>query len=84
MLPAKYLNKKLTKPLPIKGGPVLLTIGDVADYVLSLPDKHVAANNAWQHTAKLNLDQADTAKVNDQIRLALFLDMKLDLIAMPK
>jgi hypothetical protein len=35
MLPPAYLSKKLTQPLPIKGGAVLRTIGDAASYVLA-------------------------------------------------
>jgi len=36
MLPAAYLAKKLTQPLPIRGGPVLRTIGEAANYVVTL------------------------------------------------
>jgi hypothetical protein len=35
-LPPAYLRHKLTEPLPIKGGPVLRTIGEAADYVLEI------------------------------------------------
>jgi hypothetical protein len=41
MLPAAYLAKKLTQPLPIRGGPVLRTIGEAANYVLELPQSQV-------------------------------------------
>jgi hypothetical protein len=47
LLPAKYLGKKLTQPLPVKGGPVLRTIGDAADYMLTLPHGHVESRNGW-------------------------------------
>lgn len=83
LLPAKYLAKKLAKPLPIKGGSVLRTIGDAANYVLSLPDKHVELNNAWQRAATLILEQADTATVSRQLHLALFLEVELALKASP-
>jgi hypothetical protein len=63
MLPAAYLAKKLTQPLPIRGGPVLRTIGEAADYMLALPHGHVEANNGWRRAAQLLLDQADVAEV---------------------
>jgi hypothetical protein len=82
LLPAAYLARKLTQSLPIRGGPVLRTIGEAANYVLALDPAHVEQNNRWRHAAQLLLDQADVAAVSKQIYLATFLDMKLDLGAM--
>jgi hypothetical protein len=73
MLPAAYLRKRLTKPLPIKGGPVLRTIGDAANYMLTLPTGHVESRNGWQHAAKLIMEQAAVDDVSHQVYLALFL-----------
>jgi hypothetical protein len=33
LLPPAYLSKKLTQPLPTKGGAVLRTIGEAANYL---------------------------------------------------
>jgi hypothetical protein len=79
-LPRAYLAKKLTQPLPIKGGPVLRTIGEAANYVLTLP--HAEGCNRWRHAAQLLLDQADAAAVSHQVHLALFYDAQLDIGAM--
>jgi hypothetical protein len=38
LLPAAYLAKKLTQPLPTKAGNVLRTIADASNYMLALPD----------------------------------------------
>ena len=48
-LPPAYLSQKLTEPLPIKGGPVLRTIGEAANYVLALPQEQVEQCNRWLH-----------------------------------
>ena len=81
-LPPAYLSQKLTEPLPTKGGAVLRTIGDAANYVLALPPERAEHCNRWQHAARLLLDQADVADVSRQVRLALFYDAQLDMGAM--
>ena len=81
-LPPAYLSKKLTQPLPTKGGAVLRTIGDAANYVLALPQEQAEHCNRWRHAAQLLLDQADVAAVSKQVKLALFYDVQLDLKAM--
>ena len=53
-LPAVYLSKKLTQPLPTKGGTVLRTIGDAANYVLALPPERAEHCNRWRHAAIRN------------------------------
>ena len=80
MPPSTYLRQKLTQPLPIRGGPVLRTIGEAANYVLELP--HAESCNRWRRAAELLLDQADVATVSKQVKLALFYDAQLDLKAM--
>jgi hypothetical protein len=58
-LPAAYLSQKLTEPLPTKGGAVLHTIGEAANYVLALPQEQAHYCNRWRRAAQLLLDQAD-------------------------
>jgi hypothetical protein len=82
MLPAAYLSQKLTEPLPTKGGTVLRTIGEAANYVLALPPERVEDCNRWRHAARLLLGQADVADVSRQVHLALFYDSQLDIGAM--
>ena len=64
----------LVQPLPTKGGTVLRTIGEAANYVLALPPERAEHRNRWRHAAKLLLDQADVADVTRQVHLALFYD----------
>jgi len=78
--PSTYLRQKLTQPLPIRGSPVLRTIGEAANYVLELP--HAESCNRWRRAAELLLDQADVATVSKQVKLALFYDAQFDLKAM--
>jgi hypothetical protein len=81
-LPAAYLSKKLTQPLPTKDGALLRTIGEAANYVLALPPEQAEHCNRWRHAARLLLAQADVAEVSRQFYLALFYDANLDLAAM--
>ena len=81
-LPRAYLRQKLTEPLPIKGGTVLRTIGDAANYVLSLPHEQTERCQRWRRAAELLLDQADVPDVSRQVHLALFYDARLDIGAM--
>ena len=67
-----YLRQKLTQPLPTKGGTVLRTVGEAANYVLALPPDRAEHCNRWQHAARLLLAQANVADVSRQIHLALF------------
>jgi hypothetical protein len=67
VLPAAYLSKKLTEPLPTKGGAVLRTIGEAANYVLALPPDRAEHCNRWRHAAKLLLNRADIAAVSHQV-----------------
>jgi hypothetical protein len=83
-LPPAYLSKKLTEPLPTKGGTVLRTIGEAANYVLALPPERAEHCNRWRHAAQLLLDQADVAAVSHRVHLALFYDTQLDLNAMSR
>jgi hypothetical protein len=81
-LPPTYLRQKLIQHLPIKGGPVLRTIGEAANYILALPSERAEHCNRWCHAARLLLDQADVAAVSRQVHLALFYDAQLDIGAM--
>ena len=78
-LPRAYLSQRLTQPLPIKGGTVLRTIGDAADYVLALPPERAGFCIAGATPARLLLDQADVADSSRQVHLALFYDPQLDM-----
>ena len=73
-LPRAYLAMKLTQPLPIRGGPVLRTVGEAANYVLELPQRQVEGCQRWRQAAQLLLDQAGVAEVSKQVKLALFYD----------
>jgi hypothetical protein len=66
-LPRAYLCKKLT-PLPTKGGAVLRTIGDAANYMLVLPQERTEQCNRWRHAASSSLDQAAVAAVSHQVQ----------------
>jgi hypothetical protein len=77
-----YLSQKLTQPLPTKGGAVLRTIGEAANYILALPHEQAEFCQRWRHAAQLLLDQADVAAVSHQVHLALFYDANLDIKAM--
>ena len=78
LLPAAYLAKKLTQPLPTKAGNVLRTIADASNYMLALPDDHAELCTRWRRAAQLLLDQADVAAVSRQVKLVLFFEAKLD------
>ena len=81
-LPPAYLRQKLTQPLPIKGGPVLRTVGEAANYIIALPHERAEHCKRWRHAADLLLDQADVAAVSHPVHLALFYDAQLDIGAM--
>ena len=81
MLPPAYLAKKLTQPLPTKGGSVLRTIADARAYMVAMPPAHDGCAR-WLHAAEMILGQADVAAVSRQVHLALFYDAKLDIKAM--
>jgi hypothetical protein len=77
-LPAAFLSKKLTQPLPIKAGGVLRTIRCVTTYMQAMPHERVQGCQHWRHAAQLLLEQADVAAVSRQVYLALSLDNRLD------
>jgi hypothetical protein len=80
LLPAAHLARRLTKPRPIKGGGVLRTVGEAADYVLTLDEAEHC--NRWRRGAQILLDKADVAAVSRQVHLALSHDARLDIGAM--
>jgi len=84
LLPPAYLAKKLTQPLPTKGGAVLRTIADVAGYMVDLPQDALELYQRWRHAAELIIEQADVAAVSRQVHLALFYDAQLDIKAMSR
>src|SRR5258708_25252819 len=78
MLRAEYLSQKLTPyPLPTLDGGVLRTIGNARAYMLALPKKREQRSH-WQHACRLLLQEAGVAALTRQVRLALFMDGKLD------
>src|SRR5258705_9530764 len=58
-LPAASLSQKLTRPLPIRDGAVLLTIRCVTIYMLAMPQEHAEGCQRWRRAAQLLLDQAE-------------------------
>jgi hypothetical protein len=50
-------RQKLPRPIVIRNGKTLRTIGDCRDYVLSLDDRDHNTPH-WQHAAKLMLEAA--------------------------
>jgi hypothetical protein len=50
-LPPAYLRQKLTQPLPIKGGPVLRTVGEAANYIIALRYERAEHCKRWRHAA---------------------------------
>jgi hypothetical protein len=52
-LPAAYLSKKLTQPLPTKDGSVLRTVGEAANYILALPHEQAEFCQRWRCAAQL-------------------------------
>jgi hypothetical protein len=77
---ATYLAKRLTYPLPLKGGTVLLTIQDAWDYLLTLGPQRYTLHH-WQRAYELIRAQLDVESVTSQLHKALFLDGVLDLAA---
>ena len=77
----EYLATNLTRPVPTKDRGVLRTVADARDYMLAPPEDREFKHH-WQHTAKMILDQADVADVSRRVKLALFYDGKLDLVAL--
>jgi hypothetical protein len=82
MLPAAYLAKKLTRPLPIRDGTVLRTIRCVTTYMLAMPQNKAETCARWRYAVQLLLAQADVDAVSQQVHLALFYDVQLDIGAM--
>jgi triphosphoribosyl-dephospho-CoA synthetase len=75
-----YLSKKLSYPLPTKGGDVLRTILDVQDYLLTL-SSYRQTRNHWLHVCQLMLEEADVETVTSQLQHALFIYSDLDIAA---
>jgi hypothetical protein len=73
-------SSKLTRPVAIKGGPVLRTLGDVRDYVIDRLPPEDQDRESWQRTVELLLAAADGSVgievVTQQIERALFLQAR--------
>jgi hypothetical protein len=80
-LRARYLKTKLSRPLPIKGGRVLHTVGQARAYMLALPEAR-ALRAHWQHARAILLAETNVFDLTRQLHLALFMDGLLDLAAM--
>jgi hypothetical protein len=76
LLRPEYLSQKLDRPLPIKGGTTLHTIGQAVDYMTGIGKKRELLNH-WQRVAKLILAKEDVLTVSRALELALFMDAKL-------
>jgi hypothetical protein len=77
LLRPEYLSQKLDRPLPIKGGPTLHTIGQAVDYMTGMGKKR-ELQARWQRVAKLILAKEDVLTVSRALELALFMDARLD------
>jgi hypothetical protein len=77
-----YLSQKLDRPLPIKGGPTLHTIGEARDYMTSMGKRRELLSH-WQRVAKLILAKEDVLTVSRALEPALFYDAKLDVLKAP-
>jgi hypothetical protein len=82
LLRPEYLSQKLDRPLPIKGGTTLHTIGQAVDYMTGIGKKRELLNH-WQRVAKLILAKEDVLTVSRALELALFMDAKLDVSKVP-
>ena len=74
-------SRKLSETINTKGGKKLAKLSEARAFILALPAA-VQRRNQWQHTAKLTIEAAaggDVEAATDQLKLALFLDGKLDL-----
>lgn len=79
-LPRAYLDRKLPEPLPTKDGGTLRTIRDASAYMVALSEDR-ALRRPWQRACELLLARADVADVHHQVKLALFMDARLELRA---
>jgi hypothetical protein len=79
-------SRKLSKVLYTVDGKTLTTLSDARDYAVMLPDSY-SSRPHWQRAAQLMLDAAadadSIAAASTQIELALFFDMRLDVIKTP-
>ncbi len=81
-MPKPRWNRQLTWPLYTRDGQTIATLADARDYALSLP-ANINARNQWQRAAELMLEAANGGGVYEaswQIKTALFLDMRLDVV----
>jgi hypothetical protein len=77
MAPPRW-SARLSRPIAVRGGPTLRTLGDARDFMLHQPDP-IQLRQSWQRAAGLLLAAADGADVDDvtkQIELALFLEAR--------
>ncbi len=77
-----YLSQRLDRPLPTKDGGTLRTIGEACDYMTALGRQRELRQH-WQRACKLILAKADVVDVSRALKLALFMDAKLDVSKVP-
>jgi hypothetical protein len=75
-----YLSRRLTRHLRTKDGGVLRTIREACDYMTAM-DKQRELRQRWQRVAKLILAKENVLTVSRALELALFMDAKLDVVA---
>ena len=67
------MTAKLARTIRTKDGQTLTTGGEARVYMANLPERR-ALYQAWQHAARLLLDNAHVEALTTQIELALLLD----------
>jgi hypothetical protein len=73
-------STKLTRPVAIKGGPVLRTLGDARAFMIDRLPAEDQDRNSWQRTAELLLaaaeGSAEIEAATQQLERALFLQAR--------
>jgi hypothetical protein len=72
---ARVPRRRLSRPLPLKGGGVLPTVGEAANYVVTLDQAEHMQSLAPGH--RFLLEQADVAAIGRQVHLAFFYEAAL-------
>jgi hypothetical protein len=78
-------NRALTWPLHTRDGQTIKTLADARAFMLDLPAQY-SERKHWQHAAGLMLESSKGGGVYEasaQLKKALFLDMRLDVVRTP-
>ena len=77
MLRPEYLSQELDRSLPTKYRGSLRTIRDACNYMTGIGKQRELCSH-WQRACKLILAKEDVLTVSRALKLALFMDAKLD------